>query len=831
MTEQRIKKLIFYFKLYDLLYVLLAFNAFVNGSVGMKFATLILVLFGAVTTVCMAAQFHVYRKMPNIRIIVLFLISYLISAGMTWKYGITDNIKEMIWLGISMIVIYGSSYLYERSEIRKEFLFLAKVWVIYCTIANLVSISMVVWGRGYQIGSGPSAKVVGLKWGRLWGIYDDPNHGGTIAVAAIILAFYLIAEAEKTWQKRVCALTIAVQFIYLVLSDSRTGIVSLTTGVFCWVLFCQIRKQREKEKALQIKKLVIPLLAAVLTAAFALGASEAGGVLFEKMDVRLVKALPEKAITPEYEKNTRKTELESDASNGRLDIWKSGLEITKTSPVFGVSFRNMTTYAEANLPDTYLVNNSIHAKYDSMHNAVLDILVSQGIVGIFLVLLIAVNTLLIFIKRIAVVSKEDWTLLTGCFSVVAAMGAGSMFISMVFYLNGPQTYIFWLCFGYLMTLLVSRKIEFQSKKMLLGFIMDGTSGGVDNYILHFLEAVKEEGMQIDLLTNEADPVLEKRLQKEYGSHLYEIANLHHPYRQFRQIQKLIEQQQYGMVYLNISTSMDCVTALAAWSMDVPRRMLHSHSGGNDCESAKKRWVFDTLQKICRIFLYRTGTEFYACSEKAGYWMYPKKIVESDRFHVICNAVDQKRFSYYPEVRSEVRKELELEDAFVIGHAGNFCYQKNHGFLIRVFEKIHQKEPDTILLLIGKGIRLEEVKQQVKEAGLEHAVRFLGWRKDVDRLFQAMDVFVLPSHFEGLPTVGVEAQCTGLPCVLSDAITEETKITESCQFLSSKASPAEWAEEILKLQRNERRNASFLKEAENYTLEAQKQMLLQLVQEK
>ena len=167
MTEQRMKKLIFYFKLYDLLYVLLAFNAFVNGSVGMKFATLILVLFGAVTTVCMAAQFHVYRKMPNIRIIVLFLISYLISAGMTWKYGITDNIKEMIWLGISMIVIYGSSYLYERSEIRKEFLFLAKVWVIYCTIANLVSISMVVWGRGYQIGSGPTAKVVGLKWGRL----------------------------------------------------------------------------------------------------------------------------------------------------------------------------------------------------------------------------------------------------------------------------------------------------------------------------------------------------------------------------------------------------------------------------------------------------------------------------------------------------------------------------------------------------------------------------------------------------------------------------------------------------------------------------------------
>ena len=163
--------------------------------------------------------------------------------------------------------------------------------------------------------------------------------------------------------------------------------------------------------------------------------------------------------------------------------------------------------------------------------------------------------------------------------------------------------------------------EIQKKKMLLGFIMDGTSGGVDNYILHFLDAVKEEGLQIDLLTNEADPELKERLFREYGSHLYEIANLHHPVRQFRQVRELIRREQYGMVYLNISTSMDCIAALAARSMHVPRRMLHSHSGGNDCESAAKRAVFDTLQKICRTFLYRAGTEFYACSkdvsEKSG----------------------------------------------------------------------------------------------------------------------------------------------------------------------------------------------------------------------
>ena len=467
MTEPKMKNLIFYFKLYDLLYVLLAFNAFVNGSAVMEIATLILVLFGAVTAVCMAAQFHVYRKMPNIWIIAAFLVSYLISSGLTRQYGVTDNLKEMLWLGISMIVIYGSSYMYEPDEMKQEFRILAWVWVAYCTIANLVSLSMVVWGRGYKIGSGATAKVVGLKWGRLWGIYDDPNHGGTIAVAAILLTIYLIVTAKKRWQKGICLFTIVIQFVYLVLSDSRTGIVSLTAGIFFWGLFRQFQKQREKDWVFRIRKIGFPLLIAILTAVLALGAAEAGGVVFEKMDARLVAVLPKKAVTPEYEKDTRKTELENDASNGRLDIWKSGLEITKTSPVFGVSFRNMTAYAEENLPETYLVDNAIHAKYDSMHNSVLDILVSQGIVGIVIFLILAGNTLWILAKQIRDVKAEDWTFLSGCFAVIAAMGAGSLFISMVFYLNGPQTYIFWLCFGYMMTLLVPYKDESCEKSDVL----------------------------------------------------------------------------------------------------------------------------------------------------------------------------------------------------------------------------------------------------------------------------------------------------------------------------------------------------------------------------
>lgn len=365
------------------------------------------------------------------------------------------------------------------------------------------------------------------------------------------------------------------------------------------------------------------------------------------------------------------------------------------------------------------------------------------------------------------------------------------------------------------------------RKILLGFIMDGKSGGLDTYILHFMEAVRKDSIQIDLLTNQTDPELKAYLAKR-RSRLFEIANLWHPIQQFRQVRYLIRREKYDMVYLNISTSMDLVAAFAAKSCKVPRRILHSHSGGNDCESIKKRFIFNVLQKICRYILYRAGNEFYACSKKAGYWMYPKKIVDSNTFDVIYNAVDRNNFVYHPEIREEARKELEIADKFVIGHAGNFCYQKNHEFLIRIFQAIHDKEPGAVLLLAGRGVRYEQIWEQVQRAGIADSVYFLGWRKDVDRLFQAMDVFLLPSHFEGLPTVGIEAQCTGVPCVMSDSITREVKIADRCDFISLKESPECWAKEVLKWKDCSRECVKYLESAKYYSLENQKRQLENLV---
>lgn len=196
------------------------------------------------------------------------------------------------------------------------------------------------------------------------------------------------------------------------------------------------------------------------------------------------------------------------------------------------------------------------------------------------------------------------------------------------------------------------------KKVLVGFFMDGKSGGIDQYLLYFLRSVSSDCIQIDFLTNKIDPELQSILSG-YGSRIFEIANLKHPVRQYHQVRRLIKEEQYEVVYLNISTAIDCVAAIAAKKEKVEKRLLHSHSSGNDCVNPIKRYCFNLLHYLCRCFLFQTGTHFYGCSKKAGLWMFPKKIVNSKRFEVIYNAIDQEKFRYDQGIREEVRKDLGL----------------------------------------------------------------------------------------------------------------------------------------------------------------------------
>lgn len=366
------------------------------------------------------------------------------------------------------------------------------------------------------------------------------------------------------------------------------------------------------------------------------------------------------------------------------------------------------------------------------------------------------------------------------------------------------------------------------KRVLAGIIGDGKAGGVDRYLLNYWEAVSGDDVQIDFLTNVIDGSLKQKLG-ERGSRLFGVATLKHPVRQYRQVREILRQGHYDAVYFNISTAIECIAVIAAKKEGIKKRMLHSHSGGNNCENGLERMVYDFLHHVCRLFLYRYATHYYGCSEKAGEWLFPKRIVRSGKFQIVYNAVERDRFAYDEKVRQEVRKELDVEGKLVVGNIAAFCYQKNHMFLLAIFAEVLKKKEDAVLLLAGEGPCFGEVKKKARELHIEKNVQFLGRREDADRLYQAMDVFLLPSRFEGLPIVGVEAQSAGLPCILSDRITKEAAITKRCKFLSLKEGARLWADAVIQVQKKgPRRSAEFLPVAVYYDLDRQKEQLKTLV---
>jgi glycosyltransferase involved in cell wall biosynthesis len=354
---------------------------------------------------------------------------------------------------------------------------------------------------------------------------------------------------------------------------------------------------------------------------------------------------------------------------------------------------------------------------------------------------------------------------------------------------------------------------------------NGREEGLDKYLWNFLETVYSENLQIDVLTYQKDEKLEIQAQA-YHANVFEIPTVWHPFKQYQVLSSILEES-YDVVYLNPTTAMDWIASYVAWKKKVPKRLLHSHFSGMDRGNFLQRHLGGVFHSLGKLLLWRFGTKLYGDSVKAGEWMFPRGKVHSTRFEVLHPTVEQRRFKFHEMSREIARKEYHVRDSFVVGHVGDFCYAKNYPFLLQIFKEIHKMQPNAVLLLVGEGEQKEKIKRQVRSMGLERSVRFVDGKTDKTAHYQAMDVFVLPSHFEGFPMVGVEAQCTGLPCVMSDVVTKESKITNTCYFLSLSRTPRQWAQFILH-HTQKRGSAQFTKEAKHYDSNCQRMRWRQLI---
>lgn len=257
-----------------------------------------------------------------------------------------------------------------------------------------------------------------------------------------------------------------------------------------------------------------------------------------------------------------------------------------------------------------------------------------------------------------------------------------------------------------------------------------------------------------------------------------------------------------------------VYSVAARLAGVKKIILHSHASGTD---GAHRDLKRKLHLGSRRFLRWTGTDFVSCSDLAAEWMFPN--VSPKKITIIHNGVDLDKFRFDPDARAVMRREWGLENAFVLGHVGRFEYQKNHTYLLDVFRAVKNEIPDAKLFLVGEGSLQEEMRQKAAALGLTDDVIFAGLSREVPKLLSGFDVFVLPSHFEGLPIVGVEAQAAGLPVLFSDKITAEAKLTAAVTYLPiGESDVPKWAKRIAQLRDEPRTDPYDSLKAQHFSLE-------------
>ena len=222
-----------------------------------------------------------------------------------------------------------------------------------------------------------------------------------------------------------------------------------------------------------------------------------------------------------------------------------------------------------------------------------------------------------------------------------------------------------------------------------------------------------------------------------------------------------------------------------------KTIIHSHSTSNG------KGFSSLVKRVMQSSLKRKADYLFACSKESGRWLYGDKAIQGDNYRMIPNAVDTEKFAYNPSVREEMRHSLGIADHITVyGHVGRLHPAKNHPFLLDIFHALHEKDPNTLLLIVGDGELRSEIEQKIQTLGIADCVKLLGSRGDVAELMQAMDIFLFPSRWEGLPVTVVEAQASGLPCYLSDTVTRDVNTSPLVSYLPITNGTTAWVDTIL-----------------------------------
>lgn len=332
--------------------------------------------------------------------------------------------------------------------------------------------------------------------------------------------------------------------------------------------------------------------------------------------------------------------------------------------------------------------------------------------------------------------------------------------------------------------------------------MTDNLGGIENYLINYYRNIDKSKVQFDFINIYPNDLCFQDELISGGSKVYKVSNYYkHPIKYIKEVKRIVRDNNYDIIHCNMNSAVMLYPLIAAKKGGAKVVIAHSHNASSD-----KGVIKSLLHSINKRFIPLFANKYFACSDKAGQWFYSKKILNSNNYYVIKNAINTDKFKYNEKVRENKRRELNIsDDTLLLGHVGRFNRQKNHTFLIDIFNEVHKKNTNSKLVLVGIGPLYNEIENKINQLDLNDSVLLLGQRNDVNELMQAMDIFVLPSLYEGLPLVGVEAQASGLNCIFSSSVTTTISLFDNNKFISLKESADYWANIILECKKNNRNN--------------------------
>ena len=309
-------------------------------------------------------------------------------------------------------------------------------------------------------------------------------------------------------------------------------------------------------------------------------------------------------------------------------------------------------------------------------------------------------------------------------------------------------------------------------------------GGIETLLLGLYQHIDRDRLQFDFVTDNTDPMDDFAQIRSMGGRVHQLGRyLDNPFAYQKKFNKIIwEMNPKKTIFHSHDALRSGPLLLACMRRGIKHRILHSHT--ESFEGSKRKHIAKPILFLTN----QLATQFLACSTQSGRFMFPGR-----KFSVFNNAIDLKRFAFDAAARAALRLELGISaNTIVIGHTGRFTFQKNHSWIIKVFADFVKQHLDSQLLLVGEGPLENEMRRLASACGVSDKVIFAGRQNQIGAYLSAMDLFFLPSHFEGLTISLIEAQANGLPTLASDVVNDEVCLTQAIKKLTLNAPTSEWA---------------------------------------